>query len=141
VSRKIEIGKRRSAQMEDALASEPIFETVTFELPGAGNPFTTVSKIPVLVGAKLAKVGDDHFSMGEQLDAITYSAEHLLCKEDRRRFVKYLEDEAVTQTELLNLVSTLIEEITKVPFDSSTQSGTGASKTSRKSKEDAPIEE
>lgn len=134
MSRKIELGKRRTQALQDVLDDEKAFETLEFELEGV--QFETVERIGALVGQNIARIGDDAYSDAQQFDAMIYATQHLLRKEDRKKFIKVLEDNDITQQGLLDLLATLMEEITSAPLDSSSSDGTTSPETSTNTEEE-----
>lgn len=129
MAKKLDLSTRRAKGLEGALKGDDEREEVEFGF--YGQDFVTLNRIPAVVIQKTSLLSEEDVTQSQQLDALLYSIEMLLRKEDRKKFRRVIEDEGVELTELFNLFAVLLEELSGTPFEQSTSAQSGSKKTSR----------
>lgn len=130
VIKTIDVSKKL-AGLDEALSVEE--KRQSFEFQFYGKTFKTLDRIPAVVIHKTAVLTDEDSSSSEQLEALMYSVDKLIVREDRRAFVRILEDEGVEINELFTLYGNLVEAMSSGPLDTPSSASTGSKKTSKSS--------
>lgn len=117
--------------IEDSEGSK--IHAVDFEM--GENSFTTVDKIPLTVVKAIAVLSDDSDDISDivKIDHIERAIISLVEKDQRKKFEQAMYDEGIGVTEVVSMFSILLEEMAKVPLDSSSSESDSSSGVKKKS--------